>query len=148
MENIEIRLEHGDRTKSRGSPDMTRKIVIAFAFVASVTAAGVSQAAPIVVNPSAITAAASNDVTKIQWQVWAGRLAWAGAGALAYRAWQRTITAMVPTTATGPATVTTDTMVRPGTITAAGERGRTKPRRACGVSARLEVTRLDKHATS
>jgi hypothetical protein len=68
---------------------MTRKIVIALAFVASVTAAGVSQAAPIVVNPSAITATASNDVTKIQWQVWAGRLAWAGAGALAYRAWQR-----------------------------------------------------------
>jgi hypothetical protein len=68
---------------------MTRKTIVALAFVASVATVNISQAAPVMANPSAIKAAASNGITKIQWQVWAGRLAWAGAGALAYRAWER-----------------------------------------------------------
>jgi hypothetical protein len=65
---------------------MTRKIVIAAVFIASV---GTAQAAPVVTNPDTIKAAVPNNVTPIQWQVWAGRLAWAGVGALAYREWQR-----------------------------------------------------------
>jgi hypothetical protein len=68
---------------------MTRKTIVALAFVASVATVNISQAAPVMANPSAIKAAASNGITNIQWQVWAGRPAWAGAGALAYRAWER-----------------------------------------------------------
>jgi hypothetical protein len=51
---------------------MTRKIAVALAFVASVSTANVSQAAPVVTNTSAIKAAAFSGVTKIQWQ-WCSR---------------------------------------------------------------------------
>jgi hypothetical protein len=66
-----------------GETDMTKKAV-ALALVASVATASVSQAAPVVANPSAIKAAAFGGVTKIQWGWW---VAGAAVGALAGAAW-------------------------------------------------------------
>lgn len=68
---------------------MTRKVVMAACICGFVATSNVSQAAPVVSNADTLKAAASDGVTEVQWQVWAGRLAWAGAGALAYRTWER-----------------------------------------------------------